>query len=774
MCLLLKEVDEMKWQSLPDGLLKALKCLIVYIFVLGFLVSVVPGQTQGISDNPEVIQVSPYYSYFETTLPDGTPITANIISGPAKPPLGRIPLSFPPIPENTTTGIIPDFPSYSWVFGCSAVSGAMIAAYYDHKEYTNMYAGATNGGLYPLTDSGFGSWTDGAGQTYPNNPLVASKQSVDGLAVRGSIDDYWVSFGSNAPDPYLSGGWAEHTTKTAIGDWMGTSQSAKTNTDGATTFYSYLNSASQLSCDALAGYNPPDGNRGRREFYASRGYTATDCYNQMTDNTITGGFSFANYKAEIDAGHPVLINLQGHSIVGYGYADPDRVYIRDTWSSNTAENRYMTWGGSYQEMAMQSVSILHLQAVSLAPTDISLSSNSIPENSPVNTAIGTLSSVDPDPGDTFTYSLVPGAGDSNNSLFNISGNTLRSSSLFDFEEQASYFIRVRSTDSTGLNYEKAFTIFVTNVNEAPFNVSLSAATIPENSPVNTAIGTLNATDPDGDTTFTYSLVAGSGDGGNGSFNISGNLLRNSSLLDYESQESYSIRVRVSDQGGLSFEKMFTIMVTNVNEAPINVSLSETTTPENSVVNTIIGTFSATDPDGDTNFTYSLVAGSGDGGNGFFNISGNTLRNSSILDYESQASYSIRVRVGDPGGLYLEKVFTITVTNVNEAPVGITLSHNTVPEGQPAGTQVGVFSTQDPDNGDQFTYELVNGQGDSDNSLFAISNNSLRTAAELTYPVHQMLSIRVRTTDQGGLTFETTFSIHVGVVQKPVFLPLIFK
>ena len=42
--------------------------------------------------------------------------------------------------------IIPSFPSYDWVFGCSAVSSAMISAYYDNNGYTNMYTGPTNGG----------------------------------------------------------------------------------------------------------------------------------------------------------------------------------------------------------------------------------------------------------------------------------------------------------------------------------------------------------------------------------------------------------------------------------------------------------------------------------------------------------------------------------------------------------------------------------------------------------------------------------------------------
>ena len=140
---------------------------------------------------------------------------------------------------------------------------------------------------------------------------------------------------------------------------MKTSQSAYDNDDGATSFYS-LNSASPLTCSAMVSYgiHNEDGTYGRKLFYEARGYTVTDCYTQKTDNVISGGFSFAQYKAEIDAGRPVMLNLQGHSIVGVGYADSSNtVYIHDTWDNS---DHTMTWGGSYSGMALWGVSIVNL------------------------------------------------------------------------------------------------------------------------------------------------------------------------------------------------------------------------------------------------------------------------------------------------------------------------------------------------------------------------------------------------------------------------------
>lgn len=102
-----------------------------------------------------------------------------------------------------------------------------------------------------------------------------------------------------------------------------------------------------------------------------------------------------------------------------------------------------------------------------APTDIGISPSSVNENVAGNSTVGTLSSTDPDAGDTFTYSLVAGAGDTDNAAFNINGSNLRISASPDFETQSSYSVRVRSTDAGGLFFEKAFTITVNNVNEVP-------------------------------------------------------------------------------------------------------------------------------------------------------------------------------------------------------------------------------------------------------------------------------------------------------------------
>ena len=349
------------------------KRFFLIVVLLIFIATLSPTNHASADDNPNVNVISPYYTEIYSTLSDGTPIVESIINGPSK-----------PLPEyeqemidsyrdaDGIEGLIPNFPSYSWVFGCSAVSQAMISAYQDQNGYPNLYTGPTNGGIAPITDTSWPRWSDSNGDQYPSNPIIASRIGTDGRTIKGSIEDYWVKVNSTAQDPYITGGWTQHSYAEAVGDYMRTSQSAFNNADGATTFVTYQTNPAPLSCQELeaAGYHY-DGTVGRRNYYQSRGYAVTECYNQKTDNTVNGGFSLAQFKQEIDAGRPVFINLQGHSIVGYGY-DGNTIYIRDTWNSDPNVRPTMQWGENYLGMIMESVSIVKAQPGSTPPSGLNL------------------------------------------------------------------------------------------------------------------------------------------------------------------------------------------------------------------------------------------------------------------------------------------------------------------------------------------------------------------------------------------------------------------
>ncbi len=94
------------------------------------------------------------------------------------------------------------------------------------------------------------------------------------------------------------------------------------------------------------------------------------------------------------------------------------------------------------------------------PTNITLTNLSIDEDLSVGAVVGTLSSTDSDISDTHTYSLVVGDGDTDNSSFTISSDTLKSAVVFDYETKSSYSIRIQTDDGNGGTFSKSFVITV--------------------------------------------------------------------------------------------------------------------------------------------------------------------------------------------------------------------------------------------------------------------------------------------------------------------------
>ncbi len=298
-------------------------------------------------------------------------------------------------------------------------------------------------------------------------------------------------------------------------------------------------------------------------------------------------------------------------------------------------------------------------------------------------------------------------------------------------------------------------------NSAPTDISLEGETVVEGSPAGTVVGTLSGTDPDFLETFTFSLVSGAGSSGNDNFEIVGDELRTAAVFDFESQASYSIRVRVTDSFGETFEKVFTIHVLD-GVAP-ELTLSNQSVAENEPRRTVVGAFAVNDVD-DARLRYSLVGGEGSSGNRYFSIVGDELRTNARFDFEKTSSYSIRVRVRGADGYEHIRVFTINVTDVNEAPTRLSLSSNRVVRGQPANTSVGQFLAADSDADESLTFSLVSGHGDRDNALFSVVGDTLQTAAE--FRGVRRLSIRVRVTDSAGNSLERVFRIRVVLTRQP--------
>ncbi len=248
-------------------------------------------------------------------------------------------------------------------------------------------------------------------------------------------------------------------------------------------------------------------------------------------------------------------------------------------------------------------------------------------------------------------------------------------------------------------------------------------------------------------------------------------LKTGTVLDYETNPMLDVTVAVDDPmvgGTPDGTATLAIAVTDVNEAP-TVALANTTTslPENTSTTPRLKVADIVVTD-DALGVNDLSLSGADAA--LFEIEGAALylKAGTVLDYETNPVLDVTVAVDDAAvGATPDSTaaLAIVVTLGNQSPLDIALSGVSVAENQPVHTVVGAFSTTDPDAGNTFTYSLVSGMGDTDNGAFTVVGNQLKTAVAFNYEVRNSYSIRVRSTDQGGLYTEKGFSIAITDVNE---------
>ena len=174
-----------------------------------------------------------------------------------------------------------------------------------------------------------------------------------------------------------------------------------------------------------------------------------------------------------------------------------------------------------------------------------------------------------------------------------------------------------------------------NENQPPTALDLTPTSISENVEPNSVIGTLTTNDPDEEDTHTYTLTNGEGDIDNNVFEIVEDELRIKTSPDFEEKSSYSIRVKTTDEGGFSFEKVIEVEINNVNEAPTDINLDEEDISEDTPTPVLVGNLSTIDPDEGDSHTYRLVEGDESDDNNVFTIIDDQLQLNESPDFEEK-------------------------------------------------------------------------------------------------------------------------------------------
>jgi hypothetical protein len=352
-----------------------------------------------------------------------------------------------------------------------------------------------------------------------------------------------------------------------------------------------------------------------------------------------------------------------------------------------------------------------------APSFLDLNGSFIEENQPIGTRVGQLLSEDPDSNSSLAFRLVDGNGSKNNNVFIIDENaSIRTNAMFDYEtDEHNYSIRVRVSDEHNFSIDQSFVISLVDANEAPFDIDyILPLVVSENKPEGTIVGIVEAADLDQNDTLTYQLLDAGDYLGDDYFYLESNgTLKTSLVLDFETlklqnDHFLTIKVSVSDSGGLSTEQSFFVKILNIvedndvdgiedyydpdddndgfsdqaeitygsdpfdvksvaNKAPNFLDLNGSSIEENQLVGTSVGQLLAQDPDDNTSLTFRLVDGNGSTNNHLFTIDENaSVHTKTIFDYETdEHNYSIRVEVVDEHNFSMQKSFVINLINVIE-------------------------------------------------------------------------------------------------------------
>ena len=386
------------------------------------------------------------------------------------------------LPKRGASGsnILSSVPAFDWSYGCSATSAAMMFGYYDNQGYENMYDGPANDGDCPMTNSVWGS-----GEC----PLSATRQGLDGLETKGHVDDYWSSLGSSS-DPYY-GNWDESGYADCTADFMGTNQYNNFNASDGGTFFFFKGDGSPLYDYTACEPSYRDGSHGMRLFAESRGYEVETNFSQYIKGIGSNpdkGFSFADFQEEIDSGRPVMIQVAGHSMVGFGYSEPDNVYIHNTWDYN---DHSMTWGGRYYGMQHYGVSVLRLESTEPTPEpepepepELELPAVSTAAAASIEQQSATLNGViDNDGGEScqvrFEYGTNPGEPYAFNTDWSGNLNTGDDFSqvISDLSPNTIYYFRAQTKNSAGSSNgaELSFTSLSVVLPEAPASLTAIAS-----------------------------------------------------------------------------------------------------------------------------------------------------------------------------------------------------------------------------------------------------------------------------------------------------------
>ncbi|XP_067455363.1 protocadherin gamma-A4-like isoform X33 [Thunnus thynnus] len=446
-----------------------------------------------------------------------------------------------------------------------------------------------------------------------------------------------------------------------------------------------------------------------------------------------------------------------------------------------------TDGGTPQRSGTAVVHVTVLDANDNAPVfSQTIYKASLPENSPLDTVVVTVSATDADEGinGKVTYEFDHISDENNVFALDQATGEVRVSGPIDYEDLSTYEMQITAKDGLGLVSSCTLIIDVADVNDnAPLTFIKSLRNlIPEDTPPGTEVGIINVQDRDSENNgqVRCSILQ------NAPFKLVPSIKNYYSLvttgqLDRELVSDYNITITATDEGSppLSSSKTVQLSVADINDNPPvfeEQSYSAYVTENNKPGSTLCSV-TARDPDWRQNGTviYSLLPSEVNGApvSSYLSVNGDTgvIHAVRSFDYEQFRSFKVHVMARDNGSPPLSSNVTVSVfiSDVNDnspqilypAPEGNSFMTELVPKAAHGGSLVSKVIAVDADSGQNawLSYHIVKS---TDPGLFSIGLHSgeIRTQRDISESDSMKQNLIVSVKDNGQPSLSATCSMYL--------------
>ncbi|XP_052430042.1 protocadherin beta-16-like isoform X11 [Carassius gibelio] len=412
---------------------------------------------------------------------------------------------------------------------------------------------------------------------------------------------------------------------------------------------------------------------------------------------------------------------------------------------------------------------------------------SLPENSPLDTVVVTVSATDADEGQngdvTYAFGHLPQKVQQLFFIDLVSGE-IKLTGQIDHEIESTFELPIQAKDGQGLASYSTVLIDVIDVNDnAPITILKSLTSpVPENVLPGTEVGIINVQDRDSENNGQVRCSIQQ----NVPFKLVPSIKNYYSLvttgeLDRELLSDYNITITATDEGSppLSSTKNIHLTVADVNDNPpvFQEQSYRAHVQENNKPGSSICSVSATDPDWRQNGTvvYSLLSSdlSGAPVSSFLSINGDTgvIHAVRSFDYEQLKSFKVLVLARDNGSPPLSSNVTVSVfiTDENDnspqilypSPEGNSFMTEMVPKAAQARSLVSKVIAVDADSGQNawLSYHIIKA---TDPGLFTIGVHSgeIRTHRDISESDSMKQNLIVSVRDNGQPSLSATCALYL--------------